>query len=354
MNPGLRIGVVSVALAATAIVLGSFERPSPDSVQHGYRGTGMVQVYNPRILEATVAANQVPAGLPRGPSAGPRASQVYQNVQVLGDLTVGEFTRLMVGITQWVSPAQGCGYCHAGNNFADESLYTKQVSRRMLQMTQHINQNWKDHVEETGVTCYTCHRGQPVPANAWAENTGGLHAGGMAADKQGQNLAARSVGYTSLPYDPFTAFLGQDNSIRVAGTQALPAGNRNSIKSAEWTYGLMMHFSTALGVNCTFCHNSRNFSDWDQSSPTRLTAWHGIRMIRDLNANYITPLQPLWAANPGGPAGGGPAVARLGPHGDALKVNCTTCHQGAYQPLLGAKLAQEYPELLRVSGSASR
>lgn len=353
MKLALPIGVASVALAVTALVLTSFERPSPESVQHGYRGTGMVQVYNPRALEATVAANQVPAGLPRLPSTGPRASQVYQNVQVLGDLSVGEFTRLMVGITNWVSPDQGCNYCHVGNNFADESLYTKQVSRRMIQMTQHINQEWKSHVEETGVTCYTCHRGQPVPANVWSEDTGPLRATGMTADSAGQNLAKRAVGYSSLPYDPFTPYFADANNIRVAGAQALPSGNMQSIKSAEWTYGLMMHFSTALGVNCTFCHNSRNFADWDQSSPNRLNAWYGIRMVRDVNNNYITPLQPLWAANPGGPPGG-PAVARLGAHGDALKVNCTTCHQGAYKPLLGVSMAQEYPELLRVSSTAAR
>ena len=29
---------------------------------------------------------------------------------------------------------------------------------------------------------------------------------------------------------------------------------------------------------------------------------------------------------------------RKGPLGDPLKVNCGTCHQGAYQPLLGANM----------------
>ena len=51
---------------------------------------------------------------------------------------------------------------------ADDSLYQKKVARRMLQMTQHINESWKDnHVGGTGVTCFTCHRGQPVPAHVW-------------------------------------------------------------------------------------------------------------------------------------------------------------------------------------------
>ena len=33
------------------------ERPMMDSVQHGYRGTGMVQVYNPRIVATQDALN---------------------------------------------------------------------------------------------------------------------------------------------------------------------------------------------------------------------------------------------------------------------------------------------------------
>jgi photosynthetic reaction center cytochrome c subunit len=97
----------------------------------------------------------------------------------------------------------------------------------------------------------------------------------------------------------------------------------------------MMHFSQGLGVNCTFCHNSRSFSSWEESNPRRGVAWHGIRMVRDLNVNYVAPLQSVIPA------------AHLGPQGDALKVNCTTCHQGAFRPLLGASMLQDYPQLAR-------
>ena len=94
----------------------------------------------------------------------------------------------------------------------------------------------------------------------------------------------------------------------------------------------MMHFSTALGVNCTFCHNTRSFAAWDQSTPQRANAWYGIRMVRDLNNNYLDPLKSTL-----------PPV-RWGPLGDGPKVSCTTCHQGAYKPLLGASMLPDYPE----------
>ena len=51
----------------------------------------------------------------------------------------------------------------------------------------------------------------------------------------------------------------------------------------------MMHFSSALGVNCTYCHNSRAFFSWEESSPQRVRAWHGIRMVREMNNDYVDP-----------------------------------------------------------------
>src|SRR5215212_1036867 len=111
MTCGQRFGLVIAGLVVAAIVLLTFERPPVLAVQHGYRGTGEVQVYNPRTFESQVIpANVVPAGLPRIPSVGPRAGETYQNVQVLGDLSVGEFTRLMAAMTQWIAPEQGCQY----------------------------------------------------------------------------------------------------------------------------------------------------------------------------------------------------------------------------------------------------
>ena len=35
--------------------------------------------------------------------------------------------------------------------------------------------------------------------------------------------------------------------------------------------------------------------------------------------------------------------------GDPLKVNCATCHQGAYKPLLGANMVKDYPNLARTT-----
>ncbi|WP_341905036.1 photosynthetic reaction center cytochrome PufC [Polaromonas sp. YR568] len=326
---------------SSLLLLSACERPPIDSVQHGYRGTGMVQVYNPRLLEEKTAENQVPKALDAASAEGPKAGQVYQNVKVLGDLSVGEFNRLMVAMTNWVSPAEGCTYCHNPANFAEDSKYTKTVARRMVQMTQHINADWKQHVAATGVTCYTCHRGEPVPKAVWFKSDPQPYGSNFIGDKAGQNSPADSVGLASLPNDPFTPFLLESKEIRVNGTTALPSGNRQSIKQAEWTYGLMEHMSSSLGVNCTYCHNTRSFSSWEGGPPQRVTAWHGIRMARDLNKDYMEPLTDTFPAN------------RKGETGDVAKLNCATCHQGAYKPLNGASMLKDHPELGSLPAAAA-
>ncbi|MFQ3623474.1 MAG: photosynthetic reaction center cytochrome PufC [Acetobacteraceae bacterium] len=344
------LGVVAVFVIVT-----SFERPPVDVVQWGYRGTAMELVYNPRVVAANLPRHAMPEPTEPIEKSGIPSREAYENVQVLGDLDSAEFLRLMTAITAWVSPQQGCNYCHNPENLADDSVYTKIVTRRMLQMTKTINDGWQAHVRQTGVTCYTCHRGQPVPAYVWGtdppENQ--RRTRGLMASAAGQNIASPVVGQSSLPNDPFTPFFLQDNQIRVnttSGPMSL-GDNRMSIKQTEWTYALMFHFSAATGANCTFCHNSQNFGKWESSTPQRLNAWHGIRMVRELNVTYIEPLTPLWARNPQGPpeAGAAANVARLGIAGDALKVNCLTCHQGAHKPMLGAQMLANYPELNAVS-----
>lgn len=332
----MNVVAVSIAGVATtaAVVALTLQLPPIVTVQRGYRGLAIEQVINPRDLPAQVALNAVPPVVDPVPPDGTPSSEVYQNVQVLGDVDSAELTRLMQAMTEWVAPEQGCAFCHAdGEELSSDSLYTKVVARRMLQMTRHINTDWTAHVGATGVTCYTCHRGQPVPANIWFTNPGPPHAQGMAGNKAGQNMPAPAAGYASLPYDPFTPFLKEDNGIRVVSTTALPEGNRHSIKQTEWTYSLMMHMSKSLGVNCTYCHNSRSFSAWDQSSPARSTAWHGIRLVRDVNNTFLESLSGNFPPN------------RLGPLGDVPKTDCATCHQGAFKPLFGASMLTDYPEL---------
>ncbi len=331
-----QIALPVVAVIASVVLLGC-ERPPPQSTQIGYRGVGMEQYDNPRTLAAKRWANRPVESLPPAAEGGPMAKDVYQNVQVLNDLTVAEFTRTMVAVTTWVSPKQGCNYCHVPGNWASDDIYTKVVSRRMFEMVRAANTDWKQHVavNGVGVTCYTCHRGNPVPKYVWVTDPGPKHP--SVVTPTGQNYGSPTVAYTSLPYDPLTPFLDQSNEIRITGTKPLAGSNPASLKQAEWTFGLMAYISDSLGVGCNFCHNTRAFNDWKQSTPQRATAWYAIRHVRDINQNYIWPLNDVLPAS------------RKGPYGDPMRVGCMTCHQGVNKPLFGAQMAKDYPGLYRTA-----
>ncbi len=334
--PNVLIVLASLLLIAFAFTI-PWDRPPLDAEQIGYRGLAMERVVNPRkAAEARAAAGipEIPEAVPAG---GQPVSEIYENLQVLGDLNEEQFNRLMASITEWVSPEEGCEYCHNLENLASDEKYTKRVSRKMLLMNQAINSEWDAHVKSTGVTCFTCHGGKPVPSQIWFTAAMPKQAGGMARSRRGdnlQNLASKNVGTTSLPFDPYTPFLLGEEQISVIPYDALPQGHDRHLRDAEWTYALMVHFSKSLGVNCTHCHNSARFYDWEQSPPARVQAHQGIAMVREINNDYLVPLSGIFPAT------------RKGPAGDVAKVNCATCHQGVNKPLYGAEMARHFPSLL--------
>lgn len=291
-------------------------KPGPKKVvQMGYRGTGMEVNYDPDDMRKTAAYNQAPKPLPAAPANSPVGQ--YQNVQVLTGLSAGEFGRTMTAMSSWVAGGPGnCAYCHNTANFAADSnkgqpIYTKLVARMMLRMTRRINADYTQHVAGTGVTCYTCHRGKPLPNGLWFYTT--------------ENQILRH-------------YLDRDD-IRVQSHQIDPSNtNRSAIRQTYNTYALMVTQSNALGVNCTYCHNTRAMASWDQSTPKRVVAYYGAAMLRDMNMNYLNPLQPVYPRS------------RLGEHGDAPKAQCITCHNGIYKPLYGAKMVKDYPALWGAPG----
>ena len=311
-----------------------------DARNTGYRGTGMVDLSTAEIEAAEARLNTGWAEavyteepyIPEPDSV--KASEVYENVGVLGDLTDDNFNRLMTAMTEWVAPEEGCAYCHGDEgNFASDDLYTKIVSRRMLQMTRNINDNWPEHAYPAGVTCYTCHRGQPVPENIWFNETQPRVGMSFGADV-GQNLPNAGANYSSLPIAAFETYLANyDNDVSLQDQVSRTDKFDRTIKAAEGTYSLMMHYSEALGENCTYCHNTRSFQSWDQSTPVRVRALAGQQMVREINEEYLDPLQSSYPPN------------RLGPTGDAPKANCLTCHNGQSKPMGGYSVIDHWPEL---------
>lgn len=332
------------ALSLGSLALGACELAPKTATQTGYRGTGMDNIK----VAATEAAEDVPAPPYTPPGLdGERASAAYQNIQVLGDVSRDQFDYTMAALTAWVSPAEGCNYCHNPANLASDEKYTKVVARRMIQMTRALNTSWSDHVGQTGVTCWTCHRGEPVPTEKWAMPVD--HAKGLFGSRRGQNEPVSNSAYSSLPNAAVARYLlggttlEDDQDVRVVGQYAHPVRGRPGISTMETepSYALMMHISQSLGVNCTYCHNAQSFQTWASSNPPRQTAYYGVRMVRDINHQYIGSLTNVFPAN------------RKGEAGDPWKVNCATCHRGQNKPMGGAQMVKDYPALQRaVAGPA--
>jgi photosynthetic reaction center cytochrome c subunit len=333
------MGAARVVLMAVLVLPWLAACHRTQTVQRGFRGQGSEQLYSESTLSKLDAINKYPKPLRAANLNPPTAAQTYENVHVVGDLSKQQFARLMLSIKSWVAPEAGCNYCHNAPDYTNDDKYTKRVAREMLKMTRHINTDWTAHVGATGVTCFTCHRGQAVPAKLWYAAPDRTLSGPFVI-KPGRPPTA-SAANTTIPTDPMSDYLLHDNNIRIVGPTALQTGNRRSVYQAQDTYSLMMVMAESLGVNCTFCHYTAAFYNWDMSTPQRATAWYGIRMVRDLNNNVMLPLKTLLPQE------------RLGPTGDVPKIYCATCHQGSNKPLWGAPMLKDYPELVRPKSSTT-
>ncbi len=337
-----KIAIGGLAVAAVGVVFGPTWMPVPRAAQE--IGIPQNVIFHGR---AELSAFQKPPP-PLAPAAegGPSATEAYKNVKILTDVSAAEFMRIQYAITAWVAPTQGCAFCHAGTNYASDAKPTKAAARVMLQMTRHLNTDWSSHVSPAGVTCYSCHRGQPVPSGTWFPN-----------EPQPQHLMAektenwQEIGDTVHKFFPdagFAEYYLYDQPVRVQSDTIEPNHSISSWPEAKNIYEMMMQYSDSIGVNCGYCHASRNWADWSQSSPYRWIGYDALRLVREVNNDFMLPIAKLIPQTrtligettiPAMP------VRMRGPQTGNGLVTCGTCHQGITKPLNGANMVNDYPGL---------
>jgi len=98
------------------------------------------------------------------------AAQVYKNIQVFKTLPASELDQTMAFISGTLGVK--CNHCHT-NPFEKDDKLTKQTARRMIQMVFDLNKG--SFAGDKAVSCFTCHRGKPLPVsvpavgqNLWA------------------------------------------------------------------------------------------------------------------------------------------------------------------------------------------
>ena len=114
---------------------------------------------------AKIAANsQNPPQAGAAPQAPKTASQQFKNIQILKDIAADQ---LIPGM-QFISASLGveCDYCHDVPDMASDKNDKKQIARKMIQMTNDINDKWMKGIKDADknkVTCSTCHQGHELP-----------------------------------------------------------------------------------------------------------------------------------------------------------------------------------------------
>ena len=104
------------------------------------------------LLAFTLIAQDAPKGAPK--AKGPP-----KNLKIL---TPENFRPLMDVFVTGLGLADkgGCNYCHVADRSSDENP-KKDVARMMITMAREINGKFTDGKQH--VTCFTCHRGDPIP-----------------------------------------------------------------------------------------------------------------------------------------------------------------------------------------------
>ncbi|MGI4811440.1 MAG: photosynthetic reaction center cytochrome PufC [Janthinobacterium lividum] len=338
-------GVGAVVGVAFILAVPKWTHPSAAGIQVGPPPTSMILF--PQGQKVEPVSQVAPAPLPAVAASGQLAKAVYKNVQVLGDVDQAEFMRLQEAITQWVAPKQGCGFCHTGEDYASDAKPQKIAARLMLSMTRTINADWSNHIAPSGVTCYTCHRGQPIPAETWFPQPP-KPAKLWVAIQQPYNESADTV-RKFFPDNGWGLFYVGNENISGQSLSALPDNQVHAVIVVTRIYEMMMQMSDGMGVNCGFCHNSRAFWDWSQSTPQRWTAYYALQQIRELNNNFLLKLAeaiPMKRARVNETTLPVIPAAEAGiQNGNGLAV-CATCHYSQPKPMGGADVISTYPSLV--------
>ena len=88
------------------------------------------------------------------------AEQVFKNVESFRGKSAGS---MMAAMSLWTAAiGVECTYCHTEEGkWEQEGVVQKDVARAMVDMTRAVNDRW--FAGEAITTCWSCHRGMPIP-----------------------------------------------------------------------------------------------------------------------------------------------------------------------------------------------
>lgn len=234
---------------------------------------GLVTIRSRAIPQSGSPPTQTPADSKTPTVPAPLlAEDVYNNVKLMKGKPATVMIPAMIAIRG--SLGVQCSYCHLPHDWADESVPQKQRAREMFDMLKFINHTYFN--DANGVTCWSCHRALPKPAQIAREPEAlAATAAKMKIPPADENKPAEQVFH---------------NIQRLKG---VPAGRIPMI---------MTMFSASLGVQCSHCHADDFASD---AKPEKTKARQMLGMSRGIARQFYNGNSP---------------------------VGCFTCHQGKVTP----------------------
>jgi hypothetical protein len=166
-----------------------------------------------------------------------RAVGSWQNVEILGDATAQDMDLFMRAMS--ASLGVGCEYCHEGDAWHLEGRREKGIARSMMRMLADLSVTGFEALDLP--SCWTCHRGSPVPATA-----------------------PPAAGVEPLPTGQ-GPFRGEYENLQLTGV------SRADLPS------MMAGFVRDLGEDCEYCHVSGDWASDEKVSKPLARRMHEIQ-----------------------------------------------------------------------------
>src|SRR5690242_6014436 len=131
---------------------------------------------------------------------GKTAEQVYKSIKVLNGVPADQVIESMHLIRGALGVS--CEFCHEDPDRAADTKENKETARMMMRMVMDINKN--NFKGEQEVTCYTCHRGQAIPATTFS----------FPVVENGEEVEAKGLPSVDQILAKYVAALGGEQAIR--------------------------------------------------------------------------------------------------------------------------------------------
>jgi hypothetical protein len=211
---------------------------------------------------------------PAAPMKPLLAEDVYQHVEIFKGKPAGTVLIAMNALRGLLGV--DCTHCHTQYDWANESKPAKLKARQHFQMIRFINHNY--FADKNAASCWTCHRGQAVPA----------------AFQRDPAAIARATKLMNIPPDAADKPAEQVfKNIRTF--KGVPAGRLPVV---------MTLFTTSLGVDCKHCHAGDSYASDDKPEKEKAR-----QMLTVVSKGILREFY----------GGNGP-------------VTCYSCHQGHVKP----------------------